>query len=331
VPQVPGNLSSRSVGFDPQLAKMFERFNARPAVRPRADIMAGSPPGQFSRWDRGDHEAAIHALDGALTRAGLPGELQSALKVLARVEELVAAGRRERDKAQAKLEAATRVLLADEGEIDVAAYGAVLNECAPWISDDASGSIGVGDAGRQVRMRATMIVFGMASGIYRKLTDHCRDVVTLIAGVPDPPPEVWQASSFAEASTVMIRHGREADWASFVRLSEKWSNIHAAAALLRETGQFETQLHFDGAPVGLGLVYLNWQAAVGPEQMKQLPGPLRVRKAHDLGWVPGCWLKSDHDAFAAEQLSAPFGRWLAICRRGLGATAPGRPLPFVSG
>ena len=71
--------------------------------------------------------------------------------------------------------------------------------------------------------------------------------------------------------------------------------------LLRETGKFETQTQFDGAPTGLGLVYLNWQAAVGPEQLKQLPGPLRVRRAHDLGWLPGCWLKSDHDRYAAER------------------------------
>jgi hypothetical protein len=39
------------------------------------DIMAGSPPGQFSRWDRGDTSAAIRALDAALTKAGRPGEL----------------------------------------------------------------------------------------------------------------------------------------------------------------------------------------------------------------------------------------------------------------
>ena len=42
------------------------------------------------------------------------------------------------------------------------------------------------------------------------------------------------------------------------------------------------------------------QAAVGKEELRQLAPPLRVRRAHDLGWVPGCWLKADHDRFAAE-------------------------------
>jgi hypothetical protein len=228
------------------------------------DVMAGSPP-QLSRWDRGDHEAAIHALDGALTRAGLPGELAPALRVLDRVEPLVAAGRRERETAQQKLHAASRALLAADGVIDVAGYGRTLAECAPWISDDAVGSVGVGDAARQVRMRATMTVFGLADGIYRKLRDHCSDVVTVIGGISDPPADVWQAQSFADASTRMIRAGREQDWAKFVRLNDEWNNVHSAARLLRETGQFETEMHFAGAPTDKGLVYLNWQAAIGPE------------------------------------------------------------------
>jgi hypothetical protein len=146
------------------------------------------------------------------------------------------------------------------------------------------GSVGVGDAARQVRMRATMIVFGMASGIYQKLRDHCSDIVAALGGVPDPPADVWEASTIAEASTAMIRHNREQDWAKFVRLSETWSNIHSCARLLRETNQFESQLHFDGAPTDLGLIYLNWQAVVGKKELRQLAPPLRVRRAHDLGW-----------------------------------------------
>jgi hypothetical protein len=247
------------------------------------------------RAHRGDHDGAIHALDAALTKAGLPGALNPALRVLDRVDELVAAGRAERDKAQFRLEAANRALLAD-GPIDVAEYGRVLTELAPCISDDAVGSIGVGDAARQTRMRAVMVVFGMATGLYQQLSDHCRDVVAVIAGIPDPPVDVWQTQSSGEAGTAMIRHGREADWAKFVRLADEWTSIHAAGRLLRETGQFESQLHFDGAPTALGVEFLNWQAAAGGEPLRLQPGPLRVRRAHDLGWVPGLWLKQDHDA-----------------------------------
>jgi hypothetical protein len=34
-------------------------------------------------------------------------------------------------------------------------------------------------------------------------------------------------------------------------------------------------------------MYLNWEGAVGKEELRQLPGPFRVRRAHDLGWKPG--------------------------------------------
>jgi hypothetical protein len=107
------------------------------------------------------------------------------LRVLDRVEQLVAAGRREREAAQQKLDAATRGLLAADGDIDaaVAGYGDVLRETAPWISDDAVGSLGVGDAARQVRVRAVMTAFGLAPGIYQQLRDRCRDVVVVIAGI----------------------------------------------------------------------------------------------------------------------------------------------------
>ena len=133
------------------------------------DIMAGSAPGS-SRWDT-NAEGALHALDDVLTKAGMPGSLAPALKVLDRVEELVAAARVERDNARGKLEAATRVLLAD-GELDVAEYGRVLAEIAPWIDENAPASVGVGDAARQVRVRAITTVFAMATGLYRGLRDH---------------------------------------------------------------------------------------------------------------------------------------------------------------
>ena len=170
-------------------------------------------------------------------------------------------------------------------------------------------------------MRATMTVFGMASGIYSKLRDHCRDVVTVIGGIPDPPADVWRVQSFADASTAMIRHNREADWAKLVRLHETWTNIQDAAKLLRETGQFEVEMHFDGAPTELGLLYLNWQGAVGPEQLAQLPAPLKVRRAHDLGWLPGCWLASDHRKYAAEQVK-PKRRMFAALTSGRSGNPP---------
>jgi hypothetical protein len=285
------------------------------------DIMAGTSPQGLSRSDRGDHEGAIRTLDVALAKAGVVDALAPALKVLDRAEELVAAGRRERDRAQLELEAANRALLAD-GEIDLSGYGRTLAELAPWISENPAASIGVGEACRQVKMRATMIVFGMVGELYRRLSAHCKDVVTVIGGIPNPPPDVWQVQGRGAAGTVMIRHGREADWAKFVRLSDEWDAIHACGALLRETGQLQTELMFPAGPTDLCTVFLNWEPAVGGENLTLLPGPLRVRRAHDLGWRPGLWTKQDHERYAVEQQNKPKRKLLAALTSGRSGNPP---------
>jgi hypothetical protein len=263
------------------------------------DIMSGSAPGAGSRWDNaGNADGVIRTLDTALTKAGVPGQLQSALGLLDRCEEFVAAGRVKRDEARQRLEQANRKLLED---VDVDAYVAALRDCEPWISDDSPASAALGDAARQTRVRAVMVTFSLASTLYRRLSDHCADVVASIASIAAPPDDVWGVQTIGEASTLMIRAGRESDWAHFVRLGgEEWSAIMAAAKLLRETGQFGADLHFpDGAPANIAGTFLNWQAAAaGLEPLKLLPGPLRIRRAHDLGWRPGLWLASDHRAAA---------------------------------
>ena len=261
----------------------------------------------------GDPDGAIHALDGALVKAGLPGALDPAVRILERAQRLADAGRAEREAARTRLDAATRVLMVD-GPVDLSAYSRVLAEVGPWISDDGPASVGVGDAARQVRARAAATVFAMASGLHRQLRDRCCEVVAGIAAVPAPPAGVWSTQTVADAGGLMIRAGRETDWAQFVRLSDQWDAIHAAGRLVRETNQFGGELLFTG-PTDLCLVFLNWEPAVGPEQIKQLPGPLRVRRAIDLGWRPGLWLKSDHDRFAADR-DKPKRRLLGVLAAG---------------
>jgi hypothetical protein len=197
------------------------------------NIMEGSPPGA-SRWDdAGRAEGAIRTLDDLLTKAGLPGQMTLALRLLGRTEELVAASRVKRDEAQAKLEAAHRSLLAD-GEIDLDGYADVLRECAVWIDENGPASIGVGDAARSIRVRAVMTVFGQVSGLYRQLRDRAIDIVAVIGGIPELPREIWSVQKYGEASTLMNRANREADWAQLVRMSDAWDNVHAAGRLLRK-------------------------------------------------------------------------------------------------
>jgi hypothetical protein len=73
--------------------------------------------------------------------------------------------------------------------------------------------------------------------------------------------------------------------------------------LVRETGSLANETMFPaGCPTDLGVLFLVWEAAIdGLRDVNRLPGPLRVRRAHDLGWMPGLWTASDHRAFAEQK------------------------------
>ena len=257
-------------------------------------------PKMPTRWEHGDGEGALRALDAALERVGLVDALRPAFKLLDRAEELVAASRVERRAAEARLEEANRRLLASDGVIDVAGYGRVLAECAPWISDDSAAAVGVGDAARSVRSRATATVFAMSPGVYQQLQVRCREVVDECAAIPALPREVWSATSSGQAQLLAVRAGQEVAWSQLVRTGDMWDQIHSAGQLLRETGVFAGELMFT-FPTSIAVALLNPAPAMegGLEEVRRLPAPLRLRAAIDRGWQPGLYLKSDHDAAAA--------------------------------
>ena len=81
--------------------------------------------------------------------------------------------------------------------------------------------------------------------------------------------------------------------------------MHNAAQYLRETGQFQGELIF-AYPTALATQFLNPSAAMdGMDEVRRLPAALRLRAAIDKGWLPGLWLRSDHDRYAAEQRDKP--------------------------
>jgi hypothetical protein len=119
------------------------------------------------------------------------------------------------------------------------------------------------------------------------------------------------ATTSGQASTLAIRAGREADWATIVRLGDRWDSAHDAAQLVRETGVFQSELLFS-CPTAIGLQFLNPAAAVdGLDTVRRLPAPLRLRATIDRGWRPGLSLVADHDAAAAEPEVKPKRRLLA--------------------
>ena len=191
--------------------------------------------------NRGDGEGAIHALDTAPDegRVCLGRSRSCACGCWTGLRSSSPHRGWSETKARARLEALRpRLCWPLRVRVDVAEYGRVLAETAAWIDEKAPGSVGVGDAARQVRVRAIMTVFGMASGLYQQLRDRCVDVVAGIAAVPAPPAGVWQLQTSGDAETAMVRAGRETDWANLVRLSDEWDSCHAAASCSARPGSF---------------------------------------------------------------------------------------------
>jgi hypothetical protein len=264
-------------------------------------------PPTLSRWDRGDGAAAIHGLVKALDDAGLPDQLQASLRLLDRAEELAAAARAKQNAAREQLGAADAALLAD-GPSAIDAYAAAVTSSKPWLDNsnpvqaaDAMG--GVMNAVHRLKANAVQTALASAHGIHQRLQGVCAEVVADIASVPALPAAVWSATNSGHAAEVAIRGGHELAWASLVKAGVRFDRVHAASALLRETGQFTAELNFpDGCPTRVGVMFLAWREAFeGLEQVRRLPGPLRVRAACDRGFRPGLYLASDHARAAAER------------------------------
>jgi hypothetical protein len=221
--------------------------------------------------------------------------------MLDRAQALVDASRAEREAARARLEEASRGLLA--GGDDIGEYAQVLRDIQPWIgegpaSDAGPAGFGIGNIARQIRSNAPQIVFAQADGLHAALRDRCAESVASVAKIP-LPEGIFSASSIAAASALAIWEGFGDSWGLLVKAADVWDACHQAAALLRECGSLQHELMFAG-PASVCVRYLGWQDAVdGMHELRLIPGPLRIRRAADLGWRPGCWLLSDHKAAAA--------------------------------
>jgi hypothetical protein len=261
-----------------------------------------------SRWDRGDGDGAIRGLVEALDRAGLPDQLQASRRLLDRAEELAEQARRGKDAARQRLDSATRALLAD-GPVDVDAYAATLAEVGPWLDSDveagrgAPAMAGLMDAVHRTRANAVQAAMAEATGLYQRLQGICAQVVAEITMVPALPAGVWAATTSGQAGQAAIEAGYDLAWSTLVRAGIRFDAVHAAGELLRETGQFTSELNFpQGCPTRIGVQFLGWEAAtLNIHEVRRLPGPLRVRATIDRGWRPGLWLASDHARAAAER------------------------------
>jgi hypothetical protein len=261
-------------------------------------------PVRVSRWDRGDGEGAIVSLVKALDDAGLPGELARSRELLDQAERLGEAAR------AAKMAAVERLARADEAlaaTADMATYGQELGAVGPYLDDDAAAMVGAMRQVHRTRANAVQTAMAEASGIYQRLQVVAREVVGHTAALPSLPRQAWAASSTAAASQAAIEAGYGRSWEDLVLLGVRWDSIHAAAALVRETGALSAQLMFPaGCPTAIGVMFLNWEPAVeAVRELRHLPGPLRIRGAVDRDLKPGLYLRDDHERAAAEKPKRP--------------------------
>jgi hypothetical protein len=222
--------------------------------------------------------------------------------MMQRAEELVRASDRERQAARDRLTEASRRLL--ESGTDVADYARTVADVQPWIGEGTSSDVGVaglgiGDVARRLNASAVQTTFALAAGLHIELRDKCKEAVDAVTQVR-LPKAIWSTSSIAQASTLAIREDAADAWAVLVKSADLWDACHQAAALLNECGTLTAELQFDaGCSTVIGTRYLGWvEATAGAEELKRIPGPLKIRYAADHRWMPGCWLKSDHDRLA---------------------------------
>ena len=143
-----------------------------------------------------------------MVKAGLPGRLEPAQRLLAQGEQLFEQARREKEAAADRLEQATTALLT-AGAGAAAAYGQVLVEVGPWLGDQPAAMAGVMNAGHRAQANATQTAFAMAHGLYRELGQVCAEAVAEVAAVPALPREVWLSTSGGQAAEAAIRAGHE--------------------------------------------------------------------------------------------------------------------------
>jgi hypothetical protein len=264
------------------------------------DIMGPAGDLRVSRWDRHDGEGAIRALDEALKRAGLVDALAVPMRMLAEGQAFFDAAGAAKTRAAERRDAA-REALRRAGPIDVdaaEAYGRVRAETSGWLDGVCDNMQDVMTEGHQRQQNATQTTFAMVHGLFKELQSVCAGVVAEVTAVPVLPREVWSAATTGQASTLAVRGRHELAWSALVRLGDQWDAVHAAAALLVETGTFGAELHFDqGCRTNVGMQFLAWEKATEQlPRINRLPAPLRVRGCVDAGLRPGLFLASDHRA-----------------------------------
>ena len=98
-----------------------------------------------------------------------------------------------------------------------------------------------------------------------------------------------------------------ASWELCVKATVPWDAYHAASKSLRETGALVSEQMFTGSTEVCVRYLSSEDTLIGADELRLIPGSLRIRYALDRGGRPGAWLLSDHKTAAGE--SPSFDCW----------------------
>jgi hypothetical protein len=267
------------------------------AAPPTIDIMAPTPEARPSSVDA---QALVRGLAGVLAGLGLPDALAGSRRLLERADQLAAASWEAQRVAASTRAAALDGLVRGRGEVDLAELTDAVGQVSPWLTVDGAGAHEgplvwtLALAARTCRAHAQQVLAAESGGVYARLQRLAAEVVAEVAALAPIDSQTWASPAPAAR---LIRAGREADWTTLLRTSDRFSEIHRAAKVLRGTGGLGAQ----ALPPAGAIEPVCWELRNWREAQNRLPELRRIQPALRLlhcireRWEPGLWTRDDLD------------------------------------
>jgi hypothetical protein len=279
---------------------MTDTIWAPPAGQP------GAPAGYVDAGGQATHAIAL------ADNLGLD-VFRPARRLLKRSDELGQQVREAQARAQVQRGQLLQRLIGGAGPVDQGEVVSLIGDTGPWITT-ITGAEGVVigaapavdlvmEAARNCRGRAAQAVLAESGAVYARLQQDAAECVQITVAQPEPPSSVWGGGTGA-AQRAMVG-GYERAWGELARAADRFGRIHELGSYLRRMGALGQQAQLDlGEP--WGWTYLEWERAAGGEvELRSVPPVLRLRYAAAHGWLPGLWLRADHERHAPKVPKQP--------------------------
>jgi hypothetical protein len=246
----------------------------------------------------------IRTLPPRFAALGIEGAANRATELLTRSENLAEQTWTKQRDAREAMARVTADLGA--GVVGLDQVADVTREVGPWLDTDvtigrvAPAQDAVMATVHQLQSQAVMALYAEALPLYQRLQKVANDAVALITSGPPIPHHVMIAPD-AQAAATKAGGDIAYWWVDAEQAAHRFSDAHdLARVLVHEVGGLDVETMWpDGCPSWAGPIYLGWLRAAEadaldlPKRYRSLV--VRLRYAHDQGWLPGLWLAEDHN------------------------------------